>query len=91
MKRQLRECQTEMVGLREAAVAAEASLRREVDELRAEVEDLAEKVKVKDIMLDDQNVALGNAKQTIKAKEDELLRERENGGKHSLRWEEMLA
>jgi len=36
----------------------ETLLRKEVDELRAEVEDLAEIVKVKDRMLDDQNVVI---------------------------------
>jgi hypothetical protein len=43
----------ELETLKDTANSVEALLRKEVDDLRAEVEDLAEIVKVKDRMLDD--------------------------------------
>jgi len=48
-------------------------LRKEVDDLRGELEDLAELVKVKDRMLDDQNVVIAQAKAQVKTKEEELI------------------
>ena len=53
VKKNLRECQMELETLKDTANSVEALLRKEVDDLRAEVEDLAEIVKVKDRMLDD--------------------------------------
>jgi hypothetical protein len=40
--------------------------------LRAELDDLTEVVKMKDRMLDDQNVTIGNLKQQVKQSQDEV-------------------
>ncbi len=48
--------------MKDTANSVENLLRKEVDELRGEVEDLADLVKVKDRMLDDQNMAIAHAK-----------------------------
>ena len=61
-RKHLRECQMELETLKDTANSVEALLRKEVEDMRAEVEDLAEIVKVKDRMLDDQNVAIQQAK-----------------------------
>ena len=41
--------------------------------MRRDLEELEEILKVKNRMLDDQNVAISNLKQTIRQKDDELL------------------
>ena len=71
-KRTVRECQNECETLKDTANQVEAILRKEVDELRAEVEDLAEIVKVKDRMLDDQNLVISSVKASLKSKEEDL-------------------
>ncbi len=43
-----------------------------MDEVRNEAEDLNEIVKMKDRMLDDQNLTIQNLKQQMKAKDEEL-------------------
>ncbi len=52
----------------------EALLRKEVDDLRGEIEELSDLVKVKDRMLDDQNIGISQLKQQLKAKDEEMLR-----------------
>jgi chromosome segregation protein len=91
LRRQVRDCQGELSGIRESALQVEALLRKETDELRAEVEDLAELVKVKDRMLDDQNVALSQAKQAAKQKDEELLTVQEKQGRHHSKYEDRIA
>ena len=60
-------------------------LRKEVEDLRAEIEELSDLVKVKDRMLDDQNIGISQLKQQLKAKDDEMLRLEERQGKQIAR------
>ena len=69
----------------------ETLLRKEVEDMRAEIEDLAEIVKVKDRMLDDQNVAIQQAKAQVKAKEEELLTQTEKQNKYYSKYEDKVA
>lgn len=90
-RKHLRECQMELETLKDTANSVEALLRKEVEDLRAEVEDLAEIVKVKDRMLDDQNVAIQQAKAQVKAKEEELLTQTEKQNKYYSKYEDKVA
>ncbi len=47
-------------------------LKREVEEARQEVEEMHDVLKMKDRMLDDQNVTISNLKQTMKQKDEEI-------------------
>ena len=60
-------------------------LRKEVEDLRAEIEELSDLVMVKDRMLDDQNIGISQLKQQLKAKDDEMLRLEERQGKQIAR------
>ena len=90
-RKHLRECQMELETLKETAQSVETLLRKEVEEMRAEIEDLAEIVKVKDRMLDDQNVAIQQAKAQVKAKEEELLTQTEKQNKYYSKYEDKVA
>ena len=52
-KRQVGAMAAELGELKETAAAVEAMLRKEVEELRGEVEDMGDMIKVKERMLDD--------------------------------------
>ncbi len=58
MRRQIGAMMLEMGELRDTAHSVENLLRKEVDEMRGEIEDMGEVIKVKDRMLDDQNVTI---------------------------------
>jgi hypothetical protein len=66
-------------------------LRKEVEDLRAEIEELSDLVKVKDRMLDDQNIGISQLKQQLKAKDDEMLRLEERQGKQIARQDDKVA
>ena len=53
LRRQLRDCSHELENLKDSAIGVEGMLRKETEELRTEVDNLAELVNVKDRMLDD--------------------------------------
>ena len=72
-RRAIRENERECDGLRDTANNVEVLLRKEIDDMRRDLEELEEILKVKNRMLDDQNVAISNLKQTIRQKDDELL------------------
>jgi molybdopterin converting factor small subunit len=58
IRRHNKETKAEIETLKDTAQQVENLLRKEVDELRAEVEEMVDLLKVKDRMLDDQNVAI---------------------------------
>ena len=66
-------------------------LRKEVEDLRGEIEELSDLVKVKDRMLDDQNIGISQLKQQLKAKDDEILRLEERQGKQIARQDDKVA
>ncbi len=66
-------------------------LRKEVEDLRGEIEELSDLVKVKDRMLDDQNIGISQLKQQLKAKDDEMLRLEERQGKQIARQDDKVA
>lgn len=49
----MRDCSHELENLKDSAIGVEGMLRKETEELRTEVDNLAELVNVKDRMLDD--------------------------------------
>lgn len=69
----------------------EALLRKEVDDLRGEIEELSDLVKVKDRMLDDQNIGISQLKQQLKGKDEEMLRLEERQGKQLSRQDDKVA
>jgi hypothetical protein len=71
--------------LQQTSRDVENLLRKEVEDLRAEIEELSDLVKVKDRMLDDQNIGISQLKQQLKAKDDEMLRLEERQGKQIAR------
>lgn len=50
----------------------EEQLKRELDEARVEADEMGDVIKMKDRMLDDQNVTISNMKQVMKQKEEEI-------------------
>ena len=87
----MRDCTIELEGLRDSASNGELLLRKDIDELRAEVDDLAELVKVKDRMLDDQNMSMSHMKAALKQKDDELMNQSEKQGKYHAKYEDRIA
>jgi hypothetical protein len=54
----LRDCQIQLDQLRDQYTSTDDQLKKELDEYRLENDDLNELVKMKDRMLDDQNVTI---------------------------------
>jgi hypothetical protein len=77
--------------LQQTSRDVENLLRKEVEDLRAEIEELSDLVKVKDRMLDDQNIGISQLKQQLKAKDDEMLRLEERQGKQIARQDDKVA
>jgi uncharacterized coiled-coil DUF342 family protein len=53
-------------------------LKRDFEDVKLENDDLQEVIKTKDRMLDDQNVAIKNLKNTLKDLNDELVKVNDN-------------
>ena len=58
MKRQIISLQQEFDILQQTSKDVEQLLRKELDDLRVDIEELQDLVKVKDRMLDDQNIGI---------------------------------
>ena len=62
-KRTLRDVQSQLDGLNKDYASYDEQNKKDLEDARNEVEDLSELVKMKDRMLDDQNITIGNFKQ----------------------------
>ena len=89
-KRTLRDVQSQLDGLNKDYASYDEQNKKDLEDARNEVEDLSELVKMKDRMLDDQNITIGNYKQQIKAKDEELATFQDSKNKYRQFYEDKL-
>lgn len=91
LKSSISDFEVQLEKARVDAGKSEEHLRRELELAQNDVDELSDLIKTKDRMLEDQNIAIAELKETIKERDEEIKRNAESKGKSRDQYEDRLA